>query len=102
MVREKARVGSGAAGHYDTSGAAAPITVPMSAYFASKERIAFEMYIPHAMQLYKAEKGYAPKTQQEFMREIIQANDIHLPDLPPGCRYFYDPGKEELMVERPR
>jgi hypothetical protein len=103
MVREKAAVGVGAAGRgYDTNVAAAPVTVPIGAFFTSKERVAFEIHLPKAMQLYKGEKGYAPRTHQEFMQNVIKANDIHLPELPPGHRYVYDPKQEQLMVERPR
>jgi hypothetical protein len=35
------------------------------------------------------------------MKEIIEANSIKLPKLPPGEKYIYDPAKGELQVERP-
>lgn len=49
--------------------------------------------ITHAMQLYNAEKGYYPKTQEQFMSEIIKPNEpaTKLPELPEGWEYFYDP-----------
>jgi hypothetical protein len=102
VTRTKAGVGSGAAGHYDQDVIAAPITVPAGAYFQAKERVAFDIQIPKSMQLYKATEGHAPRTEREFMEKIVKENDIHLPELPPGHRYVYDPAKEELLVERPR
>jgi hypothetical protein len=51
--------------------------------------------------LYKALEGAAPKSHDEFMEQVIQANQIKLPVLPPGARYVYKPETEELMVERP-
>jgi hypothetical protein len=49
--------------------------------------------ITHAMQLYYAEKGYYPKTQEQFMNEIIKPNEpaTKLPELKEGWEYFYDP-----------
>jgi hypothetical protein len=102
MIREQARVGSGAAGHYDQNAVAAPITMPIGVYFQARQRVAFQIEIPKAMQLYKGMEGHAPKTQAEFMQKIIKENSIQLPELPDGHRYVYDPAREELMVERPR
>lgn len=77
------------------------IAEPAKALFATKERLVFSVQVPQALQLFKAEKGYAPRSHDEFMREIVQFNNIVLPELPPGQRYVYDPQREELMVERP-
>ncbi len=77
------------------------LMTPVKAFFTSREMVAFRIQIPKAMQLYKAENGFAPRSHEEFMREIIQKNQIALPELPPGCRYVYDPEREELMVEQP-
>jgi hypothetical protein len=52
--------------------------------------------------LFKATNGNSPKSHEDFMAQIIDANQIHLPELAAGQRYVYDPEKEELMVERPR
>ena len=54
------------------------------------------------MRMYKAEKGFLPKTHDVFMKEIIGANSIELPELPEGERYIYDSEQGELMVERPK
>jgi hypothetical protein len=79
-----------------------PIVTPAKTYFAAKERIAFEIEVPHALSLYEAANGQAPKTHEEFMTNIIQANRIKLPVLPPGHEYVYDPEQKQLMVKRPK
>jgi hypothetical protein len=79
-----------------------PIVTPAKTYFAAKERIAFEIEVPHALSLYEASNGHAPKTHEEFMTNIIQANRIKLPVLPPGHEYVYDPEQKQLMVKRPK
>ena len=99
LVQEKAQAGVTGKGQYGGPGI---VTTPISTYFQAKERIIFEIQIPGAMNLYAAEKGYKPKTQDDFMRDIIQANQIRLPELPAGHRYVYDPQKGELMVEHPQ
>ena len=53
------------------------------------------------MNKYKAFKGQAPQSHEEFMKEIIEANAINLPELPPGDKYFYDAKTEQLMVQHP-
>jgi len=78
------------------------ISTPARAYFQTKERIVFEIEIPHALQLYKAEHGEGPRSQEDFMRDIIEFNNIKLPELQAGQRYVYNPETEELMVERPK
>jgi hypothetical protein len=98
MVREKAEVGVGKRGRDYQPGM---VTTPVQAYFRTKERVAFDIQIPHAMQLYKATEGHAPKTHAEFMEKIIKENAVKLPDLPDGHRYVYDPKTEELTVEHP-
>lgn len=77
------------------------ITTPVRVYFRVQERLIFEVQIPHAMQLFEAENGYKPRSHEEFMEKIIKANNLELPDLPPGHRYVYDPQQGELMVEHP-
>ena len=36
------------------------------------------------------------------MENVIKANQIKLPVLPPGHKYVYDPATKQLMVERPK
>ncbi len=78
------------------------VTEPVHQYFQQGQRIVFEVQIPKAMQLWKAEhNNRGPATHAQFMKQIIEANSITLPDLPPGDRYVYDPQQETLMVEHP-
>ena len=78
-----------------------PVATPIASYFSMRERIAFEIQLPKAMQLFKADKGRAPNSHEEFMEKIIKASQINLPQLPEGERYLYDPATEQLMVEHP-
>jgi hypothetical protein len=78
------------------------IVTPAKAYFSARERIVFEVQVPSALNLYKASEGQAPKSHDEFMEKIVQANQIKLPPLPQGHKYVYDPMTEQLMVERPK
>lgn len=77
------------------------IVAPARGLFQTEQRMVFEVQIPHAMQLYEATNGNKPKTHAEFMEQIIQFNQIKLPELPAGQRYVYDPQTGELMVEKP-
>ena len=77
------------------------VVTPAKAYFAVREKAVFQIQIPHAMQLFKAESGEGPKTHEEFMEKIIKANGIKLPELPKGQFYEYRPESEELVVIRP-
>lgn len=76
------------------------VVTPIRALMRTEEKVIFEIQIPHAMQLYKALQGNAPRTEEEFMQHIIGANKIHLPELPAGHKYEYDPEGEQLMVRR--
>ena len=73
-----------------------PISTPVAARFKAEETIRF-LQIEHAMKIYRAEHGHFPKTHDEFMKEIIKANSIKLPELPPGERYVYDAEKAAEM-----
>jgi hypothetical protein len=98
---EVAQVGVGAKGQ--NYGGPGLVTTPIEAYFRAEERIAFEVQIPKAMQLYKAEHNdKGPKTQEEYMNIIIKENGVQLPELPEGEEYFYDPATEQLMVRHPK
>lgn len=77
------------------------IVTPAISLFRTRERMVFEVKIPHAMQLYEAMNGRKPQSQKEFFDQIIKANQIQLPELQPGHQYVYDPEKGQLMVERP-
>jgi hypothetical protein len=76
------------------------VTTPIEQYFRTGERIAFEIQIPNAMKLYKAEHdNKGPKTHEEFMNIIIKENGVELPVLAEGEEFLYVPETEELMVK---
>jgi hypothetical protein len=98
LIREKAEVGMGRKGHYGQGF----IMTPLSTFWRTKEMVAYRVQVPEALKLYKATNGYYPKTQEEFVREILTPNGIKLPELPQGHFYVYDPEKGELQVARPQ
>jgi hypothetical protein len=98
VVTEKAEAGVTGKGNYGGPGV---VTTPISVYFQAQEQLIF-LQVQHNMQLYEAEHGHKPRTEEEFMKEVIEANQTRLPQLPPGSKYKYDPQKGELLVERPQ
>ena len=100
MERVKAEKGVGVKGRSLDQHAGVLVT-PAKAYFSVRERAVFDIQIPEAIKLFKATNGNGPKSHEEFMAQIVDANQIRLPELPAGQRYVYDPEKEELQVERP-
>jgi len=76
------------------------ITVPISTLFSTRERLVLQQ-VDHAMNLYKGEHGNTPSSHEEFMRKIIQENNIRLPRLPEGQNYVYDPSDGVLKVRKP-
>lgn len=54
--------------------------------------------IQHAMDLYHAANDRYPKDYDEFMTEIIKANNIALPVLPPYQKYGYDEKEHKLII----
>ena len=73
------------------------ITVTGSAYSVIIGRSAI-LVIEHAVDLFHAEKGRYPKDLDEFMREIIKANQIRLPQLPAHQKYGYDAEQHKLVI----
>ena len=70
----------------------------MAIMYRAKEHIAFDIQIPHALDLFKATEGRLPKSHEEFMERIIKENQIKLPPLPEGQRYVYDVKQGQLMI----
>ena len=54
--------------------------------------------IQHAVDLYQATNGEYPKTYDEFMDQIIKANNIALPKLPFYQEYHYDVPTHSLVI----
>ncbi len=75
---------------------------PAKALINTKQKVAYEFKVKHAVDLYEGEHGYKPKTHEIFMKEIIEFNEIELPELPEGHEYVWDPEKGQLMVDRPK
>ena len=50
------------------------------------------------MDLYQAENDRYPKDYDEFMDEIIKANNIALPKLPHYQEYGYDEKEHKLII----
>jgi len=99
--RTVAQVGVGRRGHLDPQGRISIYSSSVNSFFRTKERLTYNVQIPQAMDLYKATHGRAPQTHEEFWREIIQANNLKMPELNEGCSYVYDPQTEELYVYPP-
>ena len=85
----------------NTSNPMSIISTPISVMFRAQDRLVLQQ-VDAAMNLYRGEHGRAPATHAEFMEQIIQANNIRLPQLPPGQSYVYDPADGQLKVQRPR
>lgn len=97
-VTERAQPGATGKGNYGGPGV---VTTPISVYFQAQERLIYDS-VTYAVKLFEAEHGHKPKTEEEFMKKIIEFNQIRLPQLPPGSKYKYDPQTGELLVERPQ
>ena len=97
----KAQVGVGAKGRSldNETGVGKMISGPVSALFAVKERVAFDIQIPQALNLFRASEGRLPKSHEEFMEKIVKANQIKLPELPAGMVYRFNTELGELWVD---
>ncbi len=73
------------------------ITLQGNAYVTSIGRTSM-LSIQHAMDLYHAANDRYPKDYEEFMSEIIRANNIALPQLPYYQKYGYDEKEHKLIV----
>ena len=93
--------GKGTGYNTSTNNPMSIITVPVSTDFSVRERLVLQQ-VDHAMNLYRAEHGTAPSSNEEYMKKIIQENNIRLPRLPEGHEYVYDPNDGLLKVRKPR
>jgi hypothetical protein len=74
-----------------------PITLTGNAYVTAIGKLSI-MSIEHAVDLYQATNGRYPKDYDEFMAEIIKANNIALPKLPLYQKYAYDEKEHKLII----
>ncbi len=97
-VREQAHVGMGVRGRGYGNGL---IAVAAASLWSVRERMGLLM-IEDAVKKYKAlNDGHGPKTTDEFMKKIVEENNIKLPLLPPGQTYEWDAEDETLMIRKP-
>ena len=76
------------------------IAQPARVLFDFKQEAKF-IVVQHTLNAYEAYNGKVPQTHEEFMKEIIEANNLTLPELPEGHKYVWDPKEKKLFVERP-
>ncbi len=74
-----------------------PITLPGNAYVTMIGRTSM-LQIEQAVNLYKAANDRYPANYNEFMAEIIKANNIALPVLPSYQEYGYDEKAHKLII----
>jgi hypothetical protein len=78
------------------------VVTPIKTFFAVREIADFNIRVPAALNLYKAENdNKVPQTYAEFEEKILKPNKIKLPRLPPNATYEWDPETETLNVRRP-
>jgi hypothetical protein len=74
-----------------------PITLTGNAYVSTIGKLSI-MAIQQAVDLYHATNDRYPKDYDEFMNEIIKANNIALPQLPLYQKYAYDEKEHKLII----
>lgn len=74
-----------------------PITGPLEILKKAKVELPM-LAIEHALNLYNAAEGRFPQSHDEFMTQIIAANNIRLPALPNGLQYQYDVAGHRLVI----
>lgn len=74
------------------------ITEPIHQYFRIQDRLKLQQ-LEHAVKLYYAEHGRYPATMEQYVEEIARPNQVPLPELPPGRKYFYDAQQGKLFVQ---
>jgi hypothetical protein len=74
-----------------------PITITGNAYVSMIGQTSV-LNIKHAMDLYQGANDRYPKDLDEFMTEIIKANNTSLPKLPFYQKYGYDEKEHKLVI----
>ena len=74
-----------------------PITLPGNAYVTIIGQASI-LSIQHAMDLYHAENDRYPRSYDEFMNDIIKANNIALAQLPYYQKYGYEANEHKLVI----
>lgn len=100
VTAQKAVAGVGKKGQSlnDNTGIARAITAGPATLLNFQQKAVLEIQIPQALQLFNATEGRLPKSHEEFMQKIVEANRLVLPELPAGGVYRFNTEKGELWV----
>lgn len=100
VTAQKAVAGVGKKGQSlnDNTGIARAITAGPATLLNFQQKAVLDIQIPQALQLFKATEGRSPKSHEEFMQKIVEANRLVLPELPAGGVYRFNTEKGELWV----
>ena len=101
MEQVKVGVGVGLKGR-SLDGESGIIVTPVKAYFAAKEKIAYEIQFLSQYRIYNAATDDVPKDFDDLKAKVLDPYMIKLPELPPGHKYVWNAENQELMVERPK
>ncbi len=71
------------------------LTTPLAAGFTAKQKLSL-FQVTHALNLYWGAEGRYPKSHDEFMEKVIEANQIVLPPLQEPYEYQYNPEDHQL------
>ena len=100
VIAQQALAGVGKQGQsmQDHSDLQKIISGPAIALFNFKQKAVLEIQVPQALNLFRASEGRFPKSHEEFMQKIVEANRLVLPELPEGAVYHFNSEKGELWV----
>ena len=100
VTAQKAVAGVGKKGQSlnDNTGIARAITAGPATLLNFQQKAVLDIQIPQALQLFNATEGRLPKSHEEFMQKIVEANRLVLPELPAGGVYRFNTEKGELWV----
>lgn len=74
-----------------------PVSLQGNAYVTMIGKTSI-LQIEHAVKLFQATNDRYPRDYDEFMAEIIKANNIALPKLPAYQKYAYDEKEHKLVI----
>ncbi len=100
ITAQKAVAGVGKRGQSlnDNTGIAQAISAGPATLLNFEQKAVFDIQIPKALQLFQATEGRFPKSHEEFMQKIVEANRLALPELPAGAVYVFNTEQGELWV----
>jgi len=74
-------------------------TVLGSGMYAQHQAVFLQ--VEQAINIHYGLHGDFPKSHEEFMKDVIEFNNIQLPELSEGDEYIYDPEDHTLKIYRP-